>query len=312
VTRVAAIDCGTNSLRLLIADLDGDAGTATDVIRTTEIVRLGQGVDRTGRFAPEALDRTFAVLDAYAAEIRGAAAEVVRFVATSAARDVANRDEFAAGVVARVGVEPDVVSGEDEARLSYDGATRGLESAAPAGGELAQPIVVCDIGGGSTEIVCRQGESGPVVGQSLDVGSVRLTERHLHDDPPTRAQIEAAIAETDRLLDTLTGCDERPGTLVGVAGSVTTIAAMAMRLPRYDRAAIHGSWIAADRVGVAVDALLAMTVTERRALGFMAPGRADVIGGGGLVLSRVLRRLDADRLLVSEHDILDGIAWSAV
>jgi exopolyphosphatase/guanosine-5'-triphosphate,3'-diphosphate pyrophosphatase len=144
------------------------------------------------------------------------------------------------------------------------------------------------------------------------VGSVRLTERYLHDDPPTSAQIAAATAQVDRALDTLTVCPDRAGTLIGVAGTVTTVAAMALRLPRYDREAIHGSWIDADAVADAAGALLAMTVTERRALGFMAPGRADVIAGGGLLLQRVVRRLAAPRLLVSEHDILDGIVWSLV
>jgi exopolyphosphatase/guanosine-5'-triphosphate,3'-diphosphate pyrophosphatase len=312
VTRLAAIDCGTNSLRLLIADVDADACTLSDVVRTTEIVRLGQGVDRTGTFAPEALDRTFTVLDRYAREIRASGAETVRVVATSAARDVSNRGEFVAGVRARVGVDPEVVSGDEEARLSYDGATRGLDAAAQDGGDVARPVVVCDIGGGSTELVCRQGDSGPVGGQSLDVGSVRLTERYLQDDPPSGSQIREAAAEVDRLLDTVTVCTERPGTLVGVAGTVTTVAAMALRLPRYDREAIHGSWIGADQIAAAADALLAMTVTERRALGFMAPGRADVIGGGALLLTRVVRRLAVPRLLVSEHDILDGIAWSLV
>jgi exopolyphosphatase/guanosine-5'-triphosphate,3'-diphosphate pyrophosphatase len=310
ITRVAAVDCGTNSLRLLIADLDRDQGTASDVVRRTEIVRLGQGVDRTGAFASEALARTFGVLDQYADEVRRAQVDSTRFVATSAARDVSNRDEFAAGVVARIGVSPDVITGDEEARLSYDGATRGLAEAARADSGLAQPLVVCDIGGGSTELVGREGDHGPVVGQSLDVGSVRLTERYLHDDPPSSAQLAAARSEVDRLLDTLTVCADQPGTLIGVAGTVTTVAAMALRLPRYDRSAIHGSWIEADAIAGAANALLAMTVTERAALGFMAPGRADVIGGGALLLQRVVERLEAPRLLVSEHDILDGIAWS--
>jgi exopolyphosphatase/guanosine-5'-triphosphate,3'-diphosphate pyrophosphatase len=312
MTRVAAIDCGTNSLRLLIADLDPDLGTASDVVRRTEIVRLGQDVDRTGAFAPHALARTFAVLDQYADEIRGARVDATRFVATSAARDVSNLDEFAAGVTARVGVPPDVVTGEDEARLSYDGATRGLAESALGDGALELPLVVCDIGGGSTELVCRDGDRGPIIGQSLDVGSVRLTERHLHDDPPAPAQVAAASAEVDRLLDTLTVCPDRPGTLIGVAGTVTTVAAMTLRLPRYDRALIHGSGISAEAVASAAAELLAMTVMERTALGFMAPGRADVIGGGALLLHRVVDRLAVPQLLVSEHDILDGIAWSAL
>jgi exopolyphosphatase/guanosine-5'-triphosphate,3'-diphosphate pyrophosphatase len=308
VTRVAAVDCGTNSLRLLIADLDRSTGESRDVMRATQIVRLGQGVDRTGAFAPEALQRTFATLDRYAADIRSSGAEAVRFVATSAARDVSNREEFAAGVRTRLGVEPDVVTGDEEARLAYDGATRDLGGGALDG--VHPPIAVCDIGGGSTEIVCRSGESGPVIGQSLDVGSVRLTERYLHDDPPTSDQIAAAAAEADRLLGGLTMCAERPGTLIGVAGTITTVAAMTMRLPVYDRDAVHRAWVEAEAVERAASELLAMRVDERRRLGFMAPGRADVIGGGALLLARVLRRLQVDRMLVSEHDILDGIAWS--
>jgi exopolyphosphatase/guanosine-5'-triphosphate,3'-diphosphate pyrophosphatase len=304
VRRVAAIDCGTNSLRLLIADIDASTGESHEIVRTTQIVRLGQDVDRSGRFAPEALQRTFATLDEYAAAIESSGVHAVRMVATSAARDVSNREEFAAGVRERVGVDPEVISGHDEARLAYDGATRDLSE------RVETPVVVCDIGGGSTEIVCRQGDSGAVVGQSLDVGSVRLTERHLHDDPPTGDQIAAATEEADRLLETLTVCAERPGTLVGVAGTVTTVAAMTMRLPAYDRDAIHLSWLEAAAAERATSELLAMTVDERRRLGFMAPGRADVIGGGALLLTRVLRRLTVDRMLVSEHDMLDAIAWS--
>jgi exopolyphosphatase/guanosine-5'-triphosphate,3'-diphosphate pyrophosphatase len=296
---------------LLVADIDADAGTVSDVVRTTEIVRLGQDVDPTGAFAADALERTFAVLDRYAAEIDAARADAVRLVATSAARDVSNRDEFTAGVVARLGVEPDVVTGEEEAKLAYDGATRGLATLSHSGAaRVEEPVVVCDIGGGSTELVYRDA-TGRIVGQSLDIGSVRLTERFLHDDPPSAEQIAAAAGAVDALLDTLTACAATPpGALIGVAGTATTVAAMALRLPRYDREAIDGSWIEADDIARAVSALLAMTVTERRALGFMAAGRADVIGGGGLVLLRTVERLGVPRMLVSEHDILDGIAWS--
>lgn len=304
--RVAAIDCGTNSLRLLVADLDLEQGVAFDVVRRSEIVRLGQGVDRTGTFAPEALARTFAVVEAYAEQLRGAGAEAVRFVATSAARDASNRDAFASGVQARLGVAPDIVTGDEEALLSYDGATRGIERR----GGVPQPWVVLDIGGGSTELVGRLGESGPVRGQSLDIGAVRITERHLATDPPTAAEVARAAADIESALDALTLDLDEVGTLVGVAGTITTMVASALDLPSYQPDRIHHAWIDRATMERAVEHLVARTVAERRALGFMDPRRADVIGGGALVLRAVMRRLDVPGLLASEHDILDGIAWS--
>jgi exopolyphosphatase/guanosine-5'-triphosphate,3'-diphosphate pyrophosphatase len=305
--RVAAFDCGTNSLRLLVTDIDPVQQSSSDVVRHTRIVRLGQAVDRTGVFAAEALERTFAVVDDYRAEVEATGAEAIRFVATSAARDVSNRDEFMDGICDRLGVEPEVISGDEEARLSYDGATRGLD-----GHDFARPWVVLDIGGGSTELVARAGDSGPVQGQSLDIGSVRLTERHLAEDPPSRAEIAAAEGDIGRALDRLTLDLGDVGTLVGVAGSVTTMVAMALDLSTYDRHRIHHSWISKDAMDAAVARMVAMSLEERRRLPYMAPGRADVIAGGALVLEAVIRRLGVTSLIASEHDILDGIAWSLV
>ncbi|MGI8888809.1 MAG: exopolyphosphatase [Nocardioidaceae bacterium] len=306
--RVAALDCGTNSFRLLVADLDPAAGVADEVERRTTIVRLGRGVDRTGRFAEGALARTFACLDDYAAEIRLHGVDAVRLVATSAARDVGNRAEFVEGIAARIGVEPDIISGDEEALLSYDGATRGLASRV----DLGEPLVVLDIGGGSTELVTASAGGGGerVVGQSLDIGSVRMTERHLHDDPPPAEQVAEAVADIEATLDAVDARLAAVGTLVGVAGTVTTMAAMVLGLSAYERDRIHHAWIDSADVLRAVDAIVAMPVAERRALGFMDPGRADVIGGGALVLAGVIRCLDVSGLLASEHDILDGIAWS--
>lgn len=309
--RVAAVDCGTNSLRLLVADVDSRGGRAADVERRTTIVRLGQDVDRTGVFASEALERTFAALDTYAEVIHGLDVAATRFVATSAARDVANGDALVAGVRDRLGVDPDIVSGDEEARLSYDGATRGLAEV-PG---VEEPVLVVDIGGGSTEFVLRvaqDGQAGRVRGQSLDIGAVRMTERHLHSDPPTVDEVAALEHDVDQELDTLDVRLTSAGTLVGVAGTITTLAAAALRLSTYDRDAIHRARIPSSDLLAAIDAIVAMTVDERRALGFMAAGRADVIGAGALTLGRVIRRSGARELVASEHDILDGIAWSLV
>ena len=307
--RVAAVDCGTNSLRLLVADLDESAGHAVQVDRRTTIVRLGQGVDQTGTFAPEALERTFATLDAYAAVVAELGAGAVRFVATSAARDVSNRDVFLDGVRARFGVDAEIISGDEEAALSYDGATREL---ARAGGEIEPSVLVLDIGGGSTELVVRRSPDDPIEGQSLDIGSVRLTERRLADDPPSREQVADVVDDIDRALDTLRVPVGVARTLVGVAGTVTTMGAMVLDLERYDRERVNGARLASADVLAAVDRIVAMSVAERRALPFMHPDRADVIAAGALVLGRVVRRLGLPELRVSSHDILDGIAWSIV
>ena len=302
--RVAGIDCGTNSIRLLVADVDGDR--LEDVVRRMEIVRLGEGVDRTGRFGDAALARTFAALDDYAEQIRGLGAERVRMVATSATRDAVNRDLFVSGVRERLGVAPDVVSGDEEAALSFAGATGDLSST-----DVVSPYLVCDIGGGSTEFVL--GDSGGVqASRSVDIGCVRMTERHLHDDPPTAPQVAAARADIESALsqvsETVPLADA--ATLIGLAGSVTTVTALALGLDAYDPERIHHARISAADVHTVAESLLAMNHAARAALPVMHPGRVDVIGAGALVLDTIMRRGGFADVVASEHDILDGIALS--
>ncbi len=302
--RVAAIDCGTNSVRLLVADVDGDR--LVDVERRMEIVRLGQDVDRTGRLAPEALARTFAALASYAEDIHRHGAGAVRMVATSATRDAANRSEFVAGVLDVLGVTPEVVTGDEEAALSFLGATRDL----PAAGRHAAPYLVVDIGGGSTEFVL--GSRTAQVARSVDIGCVRLTERHLHSDPPTRSQVNAVVADVEAALDVVAGTValESARTLVGLAGSVTTVAAIALGLERYDAERTHHACLTADQVHEVAARLAAMTHAERADMPVIHPGRVDVIVAGALVLDRIVRRGAFAEVLVSEHDILDGVALS--
>ncbi|GAA0294235.1 Ppx/GppA phosphatase family protein [Kineococcus aurantiacus] len=301
--RVAAVDCGTNSLRLLLADVDPVTGRTTELERTMEVVRLGQGVDRTGAFAPEALQRTFSAVDRVAELVARHQPGAVRFVATSASRDVSNRDEFATGVRARLGVDPDVVTGDEEAALSFSGATAEL-------GPEQAPFLVVDLGGGSTELVLggRQVESA----RSLDVGSVRMTERHLHDDPPTEAQVAAARADVEAALDSSDVPLERTRTLVGVAGSITTITAAALDLAEYTPGCLHGVRLPVGEVLAACDRLLRATRAQKAAMPFVHPGRVDVIGAGALVWATVLERVAAragtTEVVTSEHDVLDGIA----
>jgi exopolyphosphatase / guanosine-5'-triphosphate,3'-diphosphate pyrophosphatase len=306
--RVAAIDCGTNSIRLLVAEPDG-AGGLRDLDRRMLIVRLGQGVDATGRFTDGALQRTFDACDTYAAVLRELGVHRLRFCATSAARDAANGDVFAAGVEERLGVRPEVITGDHEAALSYDGATRDLELL-----DVPSPYLVLDIGGGSTEFVLGDRHGHVRAAESVDIGSVRMTERHLPGDPPTVEETEAATADIDATLDRLRVSLEDTGTLVGVAGTITTVAAMVLDLPEYDSERIHHTRIGVEDVVAVRRRLLAMTRAQRRALGFMHPGRADVIGAGALILDRVVQRIalgvEDPVVLVSEHDILDGIAWS--
>ena len=303
IRRVAAIDCGTNSIRLLVADVDTDAGTLVDLDRRMEIVRLGRGVDATGRLDDEALARTFAACDRYAEVLRDLGAQRVRFVATSASRDAENRDDFVRGVLARIGVEPEVVSGDEEARLSFTGATRGLTGAEP-------PYLVIDIGGGSTEFVL--GTTEPVAARSIDIGCVRLTERYFTSDPPSRDEIDALVADADaaisRAAEVVPLADAR--TLVGLAGSVTTLTAVALGQTEYDASAIHGARVSAATVAEWSDRLLAMTHDERSRISVIHPGRVDVLNAGVLVLRRILERTGLPEVLVSEHDILDGIAVS--
>ncbi|MFI9152733.1 exopolyphosphatase [Streptomyces sp. NPDC053367] len=319
MTRVAAIDCGTNSIRLLVADCtvsdgaDGAGATAelVELDRRMTIVRLGQGVDRTGRLAPEALERTFAACREYAAVIKEHGVERLRFVATSASRDAENRDEFVRGVMDILGVEPEVITGEQEAEFSFTGATRELAEH----DHLPRPYLVVDIGGGSTEFVV--GDEHVRAARSVDVGCVRMTERHLvHDgevtDPPTGAQVAAMRADIEAALDLAeqTVPLREARTLVGLAGSVTTVSAIAQELPEYDSAAIHHSRISRDRVREITEWLLRSTHAERAAIGAMHPGRVDVIAAGALVLLSIMERTGAEEVVVSEHDILDGIAWS--
>lgn len=312
MARVAAIDCGTNSIRLLVADVDPAAGTLVDVDRRMEIVRLGQGVDRTGRISADAMDRTLATARFYGALCEQNGVERIRFVATSATRDASNQDDFAEGVERLLGVEPEIVTGEEEARLSFVGATRGLRAA------HQPPFLVVDIGGGSTELVV--GSADVEASLSVDVGCVRLTERHAFADPPATSQVVAARADVDTALDRAAEVVPLGAarTLVGLAGSVTTVTAFALDLDAYDPEQIHGAVLAVDTVRSACDALLRMSTARRAALPFMHPGRADVIGAGALVWSRVVDRVvhetsaagsGLEVAVTSEHDILDGIAW---
>jgi exopolyphosphatase/guanosine-5'-triphosphate,3'-diphosphate pyrophosphatase len=305
VTRVAAFDCGTNSLRLLIADLDAGTGEMTELVREMRIVRLGQGVDQTGWITEESMTRTFAALDEYAALVAEHRPTAMRFVATSAARDAANAAVFMTGVKERLGVEPEVIDGDEEARAAFAGVTRVL-------GDAQGPVLVVDIGGGSTELILGDPDGTVTIAHSLDIGSVRMTERHLHDDPPSDEQVAEASADIDAALDCCRVDPAMARTVVGVAGSVTTVAAGALGLPAYQRDRIHLARLTRGDVHAAVADLVAMSVAERRALGYMHPGRADVIGAGALILDRVLRRATVDELVVSESDILDGIAWTCV
>jgi exopolyphosphatase/guanosine-5'-triphosphate,3'-diphosphate pyrophosphatase len=299
--RVAAIDCGTNSIRLLVADVSDD-GAATELAREMRIVRLGQGVDATGRLAPEAIERTLAATREYAAIITDLGADRIRFCATSAARDAENAEEFAAAVHGVIGVRPEVLTGADEARASFLGATRGL-------GATGGDAMVVDIGGGSTELVVGREET-VAWSISLDVGSVRLTERFLPDDPPTSEEVEACRAHLAEVIGEAASGLAPVELLVGVAGTITTVAAHVLGLSFYDHDAVHGARLSVDAVRAGCRSLVGMTVEERRALPFMHPGRADVIGGGALVLDAVLAAvpLATSELVVSEHDILDGIA----
>ncbi|HEY3687257.1 MAG TPA: Ppx/GppA phosphatase family protein [Streptosporangiaceae bacterium] len=306
--RVAAVDCGTNSIRLLVAELDPHTGESRDLSRRMEIVRLGQGVDRTGRLNPDALDRTLEALRDYKKIVDDLGARSVRMVATSATRDAENRDAFVEGVHAILGVDPEVITGDEEARLSFLGATRELAGA----GDAVRPYLVVDIGGGSTEFVI--GGTDVTAGRSVNIGCVRLTERHLHDDPPTPAQIEAATADIDAAIDEAAQAVPllEAGSLLGLAGTVTTLAGIDLDLPAYDPERIHHSRISAARVHEISGKLLAMTHAERAAIPVMHPGRVDVIGAGSLILDRIVARVGLDDVLVSEHDILDGMAWSLV
>ena len=297
---VAAIDCGTNTIKLLVGDLPDVA------VRELRMVRLGEDLDRTGRIADDALARAFGAIEEYAALIaaHGVPPSRIRFCATSASRDAANADVFTAGVRERLGVEPEVVDGAEEAALSFDGAVRNLRV------PPAPPVLVVDVGGGSTELVLGTVADGPRAVDSMDVGSVRLHERHLRSDPPTAAEVAACVADIDAHLDASPVDPGAAATVVGVSGTVTTVAAAVLDLPAYDRAAIDQAVLATDDVHAVVERLVAMSVAQRRALPWMHPGRADVVDAGALIWSRVLRRARVREVVVSESDILDAIARS--
>jgi exopolyphosphatase/guanosine-5'-triphosphate,3'-diphosphate pyrophosphatase len=309
MARVAAVDCGTNSIRLLVADVT-EAGLR-DVHREMRVVRLGQGVDATGVLAPEAIERTRVALADYTMVLRRKGVERVRMVATSATRDAANRDDFFSMVRATLGAEAEVISGDEEARLSFDGAVGELD---PDDG----PFVVVDVGGGSTEVVVGElTPSGPVVQAacSVDVGCVRLTERCLPDDPPTAEQVEKARAVAAGILADAVAAVPVEGvrTWVGVSGTVTTLSALALNLPAYDPDVIHLSRLSLPDLHRVTTDLLAMPRAQRAALGPMHPGRVDVIGGGAIIVEELAHgfaRVGITEMVVSEHDILDGIARS--
>ena len=299
--RVAAIDCGTNSIRLLIADIDGS--NFREVVRDMEIVRLGQGVDESGQFHPDAIARTLAAVDKFAAEIAKRGVEKIRFCATSATRDATNRHLFVDGVRERLGIELEVISGDEEAALSFAGAIKDLD---PSNG----PFLVVDIGGGSTEFVF--GTSTVEAARSVNIGCVRMTERHFATDPVTTQQIElartdiqAAIAQAAAIVPIT-----QAKTLVAVAGTATTVAAAALNLPEYDRYAIHLSRISAQQTHDAATMFATSTREQRLALGYMHPGRVDVIAAGSLVLSEIMKATGASEFVASESDILDGMAFS--
>ena len=299
--RVGAIDCGTNSVRLLVTDVDGRV--KADVHREMRVVRLGEGVDATGELAPEAIERTRVALADYAAICHDLGVEAIRMVATSATRDALNRVDFQAMVQATLGVEPEVITGQEEAALSFDGATRDL---VPEAG----PFLVMDIGGGSTEVVL--GDAEVQAARSVDVGCVRLTERHFRSDPPTAAEIALATADVEAALALVREVVPvgQARTAVGLAGSVTTVAAVCLDLQEYDAGRLHLARLSAADIAGTTARLLAMTRAERAALPIMHPGRVDVIGAGALVLAVLVDRLGLTEVLVSEADILDGIAWS--
>jgi exopolyphosphatase/guanosine-5'-triphosphate,3'-diphosphate pyrophosphatase len=296
--RVAAVDMGTNSIRLLVAEeRDGDL---FELGRDTVITRLGQGVDRTSRLDPAAVRRTMDVLERYVRRAEALGAARTRVAATSAVRDVSDRRLLDHAVASLTGSAPEVLTGEKEARLSFLGATAGLER--------ERPFLVFDIGGGSTELV--QGTDEPSATISVDVGSVRVTERVGPSDPPTGDDVKAM---TGLAGDALSRAEEAipPGaarTLVGVAGTTTTVQALALGLSRYDPEAIHRTVLRLPDAERVTRELAGMTVAERAALPVMAPGREDVIVAGALILVEILRRWRFEECVVSERDLLDGLA----
>ena len=300
MSRVAAIDCGTNSIRLLIADITD--GKFREIIREMEIVRLGQGVDKTNSFHPDAISRTLAATEKFASLIKSKGVEKIRFCATSATRDASNRNQFIDGVRDILGIEVEVIPGEEEATLSFLGATKELD-------QQQAPFLVVDIGGGSTEFVI--GSDQVSAAKSVNIGCVRMSERHLNQQPPTSAQIQSAIIDIDKAIAEAAAVVPitTAQTLVAVAGTATTVAAAALDLAEYDRYAIHLSRISAEKVHKVAAMFQRITRDEIAKLGYMHSGRVDVINAGALVLSRVMAATGATEFVASESDILDGIAW---
>ena len=301
MSRVAAIDCGTNSIRLLIADIT--EGNFKEVLRTMEIVRLGQGVDQNKSFHPDAIARTLSAVEKFAQLIASKGVEKIRFCATSATRDASNRELFTNGVMKILGVEVEVIPGEQEAALSFIGATKELS-------QSDGPFLVVDIGGGSTEFVF--GSEKVEFAKSVNIGCVRMSERHLNLQPPTMAQIAEAIIDIDLAITQAAKVVpiSQAKSLVAVAGTATTVAAAALKLAEYDRYLIHLSRISAPSVHQVAAMFQSMNKDQIAALGYMHPGRVDVITAGALVLSRIMAATGASEFIASESDILDGIAWS--
>ena len=304
--RVAAIDCGTNSIRLLISDIDTSTKTATDVCREMRIVRLGEGVDKTNAFSPRALERTFKAIDEYEEILLKHKVENLRFVATSATRDAQNKAMFIKGVIDRLRIVPEVIAGTEEAALSFDGATRSLRQKHKA------PFLIIDLGGGSTELVI--GDQEPTGAYSMDVGCVRMTERHTPGGNPTKSQEEAirtdvrnALKEAGKKVDW-----QRAQTIVGVAGTVTTVAAHILKLKTYDPEVLHGASISAQQISQTAQDFISLTPSQRAALPYMHEGRIEVITAGSIVLDEVMKAIGAQTLIASERYILDGVAWSQV
>ena len=301
--RVAALDCGTNSIRLLIAEENPGASAFTEISRKMSIVKLGEGVDKNKAFLPDAISRTLAALKAFAAEIAEAKVEKVRFCATSATRDAQNRDEFLIPVAQMLGITPEVISGEEEAKLSFLGATQALSKS-------DGPFLVIDIGGGSTEFVF--GSDHVDAARSVNIGCVRMSERHFKNDPPNQSEIDSAridirnaIAQAAEVVPI-----KNAKTLVAVAGTATTVAAAALNLAEYDSELIHLAKISAKETRRVSDWLLTLTRQERSDLGYMHPGRVDVIAAGSLVLAEIIKATGLESFVASENDILDGMVWS--
>lgn len=296
---VAGIDCGTNSIRLVIFRVDG--GEVHELAREVRLARLGQGVDATGEFHPDALARTFAIFDEFRALIDAQGGAELRVVATSAARDVTNRDEFERGAHERLGVDVEIISGEDEARLSSQGVLSGVEAESPA--------LVIDIGGGSTELVLLHGRE-VVHAVSLNVGAVRVHERFFRADPPTPDEVSAARAWVGEQIDNAGINFAEVATAIGVAGTVTSFAARKLGLLRYERSQIHETLLTRDDIVACSDHWLATSTDDIALEPCMHPLRAQVIGAGAIILDELSRRVPGGSILVSETDILDGVALS--